>query len=236
MTKARPLIGLTGRRKLASEVVGTPAALGALEADWYFVDYARGILAAGGLPIHLPLDADPLLFVERLDGILLTGGADIDPGLYEADAETDDFPPEPQRDEYELSLLSGAIEAQIPLIGICRGLQLINVHAGGSLNQQVPEHANFDSTPETLAHQVHFAPGSQLHSLYGASIEVNSLHHQTVDEAGEPLRVTARSTDGTVEGFEYEALPIIAVQWHPEMMTSRDADPIFSWLVNAASS
>lgn len=234
MSGSRPLIGLSGRRKTGAHLVETAPTLRHLEADWYYADYARGVLEAGGLPVHLPLDVDPALFVGRLDGVLLSGGADIAPAAYGAVSETDDFPPEPERDAFELTLLTGAAESGIPVLGICRGLQMLNVFAGGTLHQHVPAHARFDEATHSLAHAVEFSPGSTLAELYGTSLDVNSLHHQTVDRVGDNLRVTACAQD-TVEGLEHDTLPIVAVQWHPEMLPSRNTDPIFRWLVERAS-
>ncbi len=231
-----PLIGLTGRRKSASQIVGTPDVLHHLEGDWFYADYARGVLEAGGLPVNLPLDVDPQRYIGRLDGVLLTGGADLDPTLYGQASETDAFPPEPERDAFEVGLFNAAAEAGLPVAGICRGLQMINVACGGSLHQDIPVHAGFDVPPSTLLHSVEMETGTALESLYGKRAEVNSLHHQTVDRLGDSLTVTARADDGTVEGLEHDKLPILAVQWHPEMLPTRSTDPIFQWLVERATS
>ena len=231
---SRPLIGLTGRRKTAGQLVGTPDILHPLEGDWFYADYARGVLEAGGLPVNLPLDVDPALFAGRLDGILLSGGADIDAGRYGAPNGAFDDPAEPGRDSFELQLFKSAAEQSIPVLRICRGLQLVNVATGGTMHQHVPEHAGFTQPPATLLHDVDFAEGSVLNSIYRPGHMVNSLHHQTVDRVGAGLRVTA-SFEGSVEGLEHESLPIVAVQWHPEMLPTRANDPIFKWLIDAAS-
>lgn len=234
MSQIRPLIGITGRRKTAGQIIGTPDILKGLEGDWFYADYARGVLEAGGLPVNLPLDADPKLFAGRLDGLLLTGGADIGPDRYHAAAETNEYPPEPQRDAFELALLAGAVEEGTPVLGICRGLQMINVFAGGTLHQHVPDHGRYDLPTTDLSHSVEITPGSTLESLYGSSIRVNSLHHQTIDRLGANL-VVAATGEGAVEGIEHDLLPIVAVQWHPEMLPTRRKDPIFAWLVTQAS-
>ncbi len=234
MSSPRPLIGLTGRRKTAAQLEGTPANLLGLEGDWYYADYARGVLAAGGLPVNLPLDVDPAEFAGRLDGIVLSGGADVWPERYGAEPAPTADPAETERDAFELSLLDAAVASAIPVLGICRGLQLINVQAGGTLHQDIPEHARYDQAPEATAHPITIVPGSQIAGLYGNEHHVNSLHHQTVDRLGSGLRVTAEH-EGTVEGLEHESLPILAVQWHPEMLTTRDSDPVFRWIVEAAA-
>ncbi len=232
----RPLIGLTGRRKSAASVIGTADSLKGLDGDWYFADYARGVLRAGGLPVHLPLDVDPRWFDGYLDGVLLSGGADVDPVHYGAAAGVETVGLEPERDDFELALVDAAIDTSTPVLGVCRGLQILNVAAGGTLHQHVPVHARYDVAPDALVHSVEFMAGSELARLYGPSAEVNSLHHQTIDRLGDGFRVTAVDpSDGTVEGFEHETLPIVAIQWHPEMLATRDSDPAFAWLVEQAA-
>ncbi len=212
-----------------------PEVLHHLELDLYFADYARGILEAGGIPVHLPMGLNPADVADRLDGVLLSGGADIDPLKFGAEPETNDFPPEPARDEFELALLTEADTRSLPVLGICRGLQMVNVHRGGTLNQDVPPHARFNEAPTTEAHAVTFESDSRLAQLYGADRVVNSLHHQTVQELGRDLRVTATADDGVVEGIESTDGRVVAVQWHPEMMVTRPDDPIFGWIVEAAA-
>lgn len=230
----RPLIGLPGRVKAGSDIAGIPTSFGDAQVDIYVSAYAQGVIAAGGLPVHLPIDVDPLLIVERLDGLLLPGGTDIEPSLYGAETETDVYPPEPERDNLELGLYNGAVDRRLPVLGICRGQQLINVGAGGTLHQDVPPHSAFFLPAASEFHEVRFAAGSTLRELYGPTARVNSLHHQAVDVVGADLRATAWADDGVVEGLEHTSLPIVCVQWHPEMMPTRDTDPVFRWLVDAA--
>lgn len=230
----RPLIGLPGRRKAGRDVAGMLTTFADMQIDLYFANYAKGVIAAGGLPVHLPIDVDPLLIIDRLDGLLLTGGTDIEPSLYGAESETDIYPPEPERDDLELGLFKGAVHRQIPVLGICRGQQIVNVGAGGTLHQDVPPHSGVGHAVDAELHEVTLEPDSILRELYGASVWVNSLHHQAVDTVGEDLRVTGWSDDDVAEGLEHTSLPIVCVQWHPEMMPTRDTDPIFSWLVEAA--
>lgn len=227
----RPLIGLPGRRKRIGDINGFPPALGELRIDLYFSDYASSVYNAGGMPVHLPLDADPAEWVHHLDGLVLTGGADIDPARY-GHANTASSV-EPERDAVEFTLYATALADEIPVLGICRGFQLINVYAGGTLHQDVPTHARHDLPPATPVHELSIVHGSAVHAMFGDHHRVNSLHHQTADEVGAGLRVTARAEDGTPEALEAENATVLAVQWHPEMM-SHD-DPTFAWLVQAAA-
>lgn len=232
----RPLIGLSGRRKKGADIVGNFETLADLDIDLYYSDYGRGVLEAGGLPMYLPIDIDPADAIEHLDGVVLTGGTDIAPRRYGHDPIADLHEPEPERDDFELALLGLASDRSLPTLGICRGLQLINVHAGGTLHQDVPVHAAFDRSPDTHSHSVTLTEGSSLATLYGTSHLVNSLHHQTIADLGTNLTATAQADDGTIEGIEHDSLPIVAVQWHPEMLATRSTDPIFAWLVDAARS
>ena len=165
----------------------------------------------------------------------MTGGPDIEPGFYGQTPKTELDEPSHARDLFEFGLLDAATCSGIPVLGICRGAQIINVHAGGTLHQHLPDHACFDQPVNELSHTVDLVDGSVLRSMYGASLQVNSLHHQAVDAVGAQLRVTARSEDGTVEGVEHESLPWMGIQWHPEMLDRRDQDPVFLWLVEAAA-
>jgi len=231
---AKPRIGITGRAKTGDQIVGTPETLLTVDGYWFYADYARAISEAGGIPLLLGLHADPDDYLSCIDGLLLSGGADISPDVYGAQSETDEFPPEPERDAFELALLKAASAAETPTLGICRGLQLVNVACGGTLHQHVPSHSAFDHPVHTLTHAVATEPGSTIAGLYGEQVKVNSLHHQTVDRVGASLAVTGRAEDGTVEALEHPSLPILAVQWHPEMLPTRPQDPIFSWLVGTA--
>ncbi len=226
----RPLIGLPGRRKRVDDIDGFHPSLGELHIDLYFANYARCVYAAGGMPVHLPIDADSADWVHHLDGLVLTGGSDVGPERYGHENVASTV--EPERDEVEFVLYDTAIADEIPVLGICRGLQLINVHAGGSLAQDVPAHSRYDLAPGVPAHSIAVPAGSVLHDLFGAQHDVNSLHHQIVDELGDGLRVTAVAEDGIIEAFEVAGAAVVAVQWHPEMMGTED--PTFTWVVEAA--
>lgn len=226
----RPLIGLSGRRKPLGDIGGYPPVLDALHIDLYFADYARGVYQAGGMPVHLPIDAEPAEWVEHLAGVVLTGGADVDPARYGHDNSASTV--EPERDAVEFALYESALDAELPVLAICRGFQLVNVAAGGTLHQDVPAHARYDLAPSTAVHDLAITSGTTVHQLYGDHHRVNSLHHQTAAEIGDGLRVTAVAEDGTPEAFELEGASVFAVQWHPEMMCHDD--PTFRWIVDAA--
>lgn len=230
----QPLIGLTGRRAPAARLSTNLPSLSDREIDVYYSNYADAVAAAGGLPVYIPVDEHAAEYVPHLDGLLLTGGEDINPSRYGREVEVELIDPSASRDDYELAMLDAALRTGVPVLGICRGLQLMNVHARGTLLQHVV-HTTIDETPKVPIHDVAFEPGSALAEMYGAERSVNSLHHQAIDTLGDDLLVTARSDDGGIEGIEHEHLPAIGVQWHPEMMPSMTDDPIFAWLVDLAA-
>jgi putative glutamine amidotransferase len=234
MSSPRPLIGLSGRRKRGAQIADFPANLADVAIDVYVNAYARAITEAGGLPVHLPLHVDPAEYAGRLDGLLLSGGTDVEPARYGAAPEPTTLVPEPARDRLELGFVDFAVAEELPVLGICRGLQLLNVWGGGTLHQHVPSHARYDVAGDDRVDELTIEPGSLLHELYGPRLRVNSLHHQTVDRVAAGWTVTARSRGGDVEGLEWPGHDVVAVQWHPELLDSSGSDPIFAWLVERA--
>ncbi len=234
----KPLIGITGRRWPATALGHhVPFAMHDLHFDLHFTDYPRSVALAGGLPVELARDADVDALVERLDGLVLSGGADVDPELYGAEPDVNLGSVERERDEWELALFSAARRVDLPILAICRGFQLLNVALGGTLNQHVEldegaGHPQWDVDGRTPTHEVAVEPGTRTASILPATWSVNSLHHQTVETVGEGLIVTARASDGVVEGVETPDGSILAVQWHPEMLGH--PDPTFTWLVDEA--
>ena len=163
--------------------------------------------------------------VDNLDGLVLQGGIDISPATYGEKPWQDKAEYDPIRDEYELELLRGFVEAGKPVLGICRGAQLLNVYCGGTLVQDIPSQwpgaiAHLDlNCYETLTHEVHFVPGSRLSDIYGyAPQRVNSIHHQCVGELGRGLVIEARSPiDRVPEAIRHTGHSfVMGVQWHPE--------------------
>ena len=200
--------------------------------------YVRAIEEAGGVPLLIPPQSSIDELYEVLDGILFTGGGDLEPTLYDSEDRGSEGV-DPDRDQLELALARRAADAGLPIFGICRGQQLINVALDGGLLQDVGEHRQ-DAPRGAATHEVEVAPGSHLADAIGERVEVNTFHHQVVDpdRIGRGLKVTAFSDDGQrfIEGLESEDGKILAVQWHPEDMTDRDwARRLFRRLVESAA-
>lgn len=192
------------------------------------LSYPRSIARFGGVPVVIPPGvslAEDL--VAMLDGLLLSGGPDIDPGSYGAAPDPALGPTEPELDSFELEVVRLAEAAELPILGLCRGAQLLNVAYGGTLVQDLSERASLDhrqSEPgEQTTHTVTIEPGSRLAGAMGAGEhEVNSFHHQSVLELGRGLRVVARASDGVPEAIEAEGREfVIGVQWHAESLSDR---------------
>lgn len=229
---SKPLIGLPGRRKRGADIAGAPETLADHPVDLYFVRYANAIMEAGGIPVHIPVGLDPLEIVPHLDGVVLTGGADIEPQRYGHDPDGNGEY-EPLRDEREFVLLAGALDRGLPVLGICRGIQVINVHAGGTLHQHLPAHAHFEQDAAHRVHEVYLEPDSILGRMYPEAMKVNSLHHQAIDRLGHGLRAVATDGDGLIEAVENAEGRVLGVQWHPEMY--HEPEPIFDWFVETAA-
>jgi putative glutamine amidotransferase len=186
--------------------------------------YHRLVQQAGGLAVLLPPD-DPAAAeaaVARLDGVVISGGPDVEPVRYGADPHPETGPPARERDAWELALIDAALAAGRPLLGICRGMQLLNVALGGTLVQHLPEkvgHGGHSGPPGVFArHEVRPVPGTRLGELLPAPVTVPTYHHQAVDRLGHGLRTCAQAEDGTPEALEPadEGGFVLAVQWHPE--------------------
>ena len=216
----RPLIGVTTSelRPSGSSTLrrqGEPAhpemALG--------MTYLQAIERAGAVPVVLPPCVSDLeSLISRLDGVCLSGGPDLDPEAYGASERHAELgPTEPSLDAFELALARAALGRGMPLLGICRGAQTLNVACGGTLHQHLPGHRQGEPGCQ-VSHEVEVLPGTRLAGVIGpGSVAVNSFHHQAVDRLGHGLRVCARATDGTVEGIEGPGFAI-GVKWHAETL------------------
>jgi putative glutamine amidotransferase len=243
---ARPLIGIPTQTLHAIE--GIPERL---PASWVMNQrYYRAAAAAGAVPLMIPLLEDTATLRElydRLDGLLLAGGVDMEPATYGEEKTPLTGATDPARDRVELQLARWALEEGKPLFGICRGLQVLNVALGGTLVQDIaaewPGAVRHDYLPtqgfarDHLAHPVTVTPGSRLHAVLGSeSVEVNSMHHQAVAQLGAGLRVTAVAPDGLIEAVETVGDGfVLAVQWHPESMSGAHAARLLAPFLAAAS-
>ncbi|MDP7395845.1 MAG: gamma-glutamyl-gamma-aminobutyrate hydrolase family protein [Lentisphaeria bacterium] len=204
------------------------------------VEYIECVRRAAGAVVLLPPgDTDIVDCLQRLDGLILAGGGDIDPALYGGEDHDTVYMTDIDRDRDEIAMVRRAVDADVPLFGICRGMQIVNVALGGSLHSHLPDiideldhrvanpaAAPDDPNPTTFTpHLVSIAPGSKLSALLGVTeCEIASWHHQAVRQVPESLQVVATAADGTVEAVESCDHRLFAVQWHPEITAA--ADPV----------
>lgn len=238
----KPLIGCTTYRKLSDQ---NPP----LDILGLMPSYLEAILAAGGVPVMIPLglsEDDLLVVIQQMDGILLPGGGDIEPSVYQGQGHPTVGGIDNDRDRVELMVARTAVAQQKPLLAICRGLQVLNVALGGSLWEDVEllmpqamHHEHVKSHPRNhLAHNVTIEPGSLLARQLGRmETAVNSLHHQGIRRLANELRATAVAPDGLIEGIEVIDHPYaVGVQWHPENLIHNAPHMLglFQGLVEAA--
>jgi putative glutamine amidotransferase len=184
----------------------------------YYVPYRRAVEAAGAVPVELPPGTEQL---PGVDGLLLPGGWDVDPSLYGEPKDEKVGPIDRELDDTELRMFRQARERELPVLGICRGQQVINVAMGGSLVQHLEDHDVREHGRSHLAHTIDVDPESELgQAAREHKIRENSFHHQAVKTLAQGLQQTARGEDGTVEGVESDDGLIVAVQCHPEELTT----------------
>ena len=233
----RPVIGIT----LDSEAPG-----GYSNLPWYALreNYADAVAAAGGLPLPLPHEPERAAeYLDLIDGLVITGGAfDVDPALFGAGERHPTVITKDRRTAFELAVTRGAIERDLPVLGICGGQQLLHVVLGGQLIQHIP-----DEVPEALAHEqpnprdepghsVAVKPGTLLHRIVGTDrLDVNSAHHQAAKGEPDGVIINAVAPDGVIEGIEaIDRKFCIGVQWHPEYGVSAGDAAIFQAFIKAA--
>ena len=234
----RPLIGIT----LDAEQPG-----GYSKFPWYALrqNYCDAVVAAGGLPVALPHEPGQAeLYLDRIDGLLITGGAfDVDPSYYGDPDKHQSVTTKDVRTQFEFAVTQGALKRDMPVLGICGGQQLLHVALGGKLIQHIP-----DSVADALAHEqknprdqaghvVAVAPGTLLHRIVGSGeLAVNSAHHQAALDEPPGVVVNARAPDGVIEGIEASKFRFcLGVQWHPEFHISDGDRRIFAAFVQAAA-
>lgn len=240
----RPLIGVTMGREKSQRFFGL---------SLYIMNqtYVRTLENLGALPVMIPLnmsEATLLGTFQRLDGLFLPGGEDIDPSNYGNDRHPLLGATDRERDRTELLLTRWALQAGMPVLGVCRGVQMINVACGGTLTQDLhsenPELDKHDYFPPSferyrISHSIAIEPESRLAEAMGQQHEVNSMHHQGIAQVGYGLRVVARAEDGLPEALEAPELPfVVGVQWHPEELSKTDqmsANLFYNFVHTAAS-
>jgi putative glutamine amidotransferase len=213
---AKPVVGIT--------TYLTHASFGAWELDAALVpaDYVRAIVRAGGVPLLVPPAADSAETLDALDGVVFSGGSDLDPTLYGApETHPETVGVVRERDEFELALMQEALARDMPILAICRGSQVLNVALGGDLEQHVPDRVGTNVHKETAGifaeHDVEVLADTRLSAILGDRHDVKSHHHQGFGALGAGLREAARAPDGTVEALEDPARRFtLGVLWHPE--------------------
>jgi putative glutamine amidotransferase len=226
-------VGTRPRILLSSGTADVPIAEGFLPSHYVGQGYARAIAEGGGLPLLVPNVAGyeaelAVAAVEQADGLLLTGGTDIDPATYDRSLDEDQTRhPDPARDRIELALIGAARKRGLPILGICRGFQMLNVAYGGTLDQHRPhEGSTIVEHPRLRIEQtnVSLTPGSVVARAVGCEqIAVYCLHHQAIDLIGSGLRATGTAADGLIESLEEPSADfVLGVLWHPEQMLERD--------------
>ena len=228
----RPIIGITGELEAARwrdwirEAVVSP------------VSYTRAVERAGGSPVVLPPvpTSSVASLIAKIDGLVIAGGRDVDPSLYDESPHEQTDMPDHRRDRFELHMIRAAIEADLPFLGICRGMHILNVARGGTLVQHLPDRLGTEShKPDPVkltTHDLEISAASKLGRVLGASAQVPAAHHQGLDRLGTGLLTVAWTPDQVVEAVELEGHKFgLGVQWHPE---EGDDARIFEALVAAA--
>lgn len=238
MPASRPFVALPGRASDAAEGLRTEVVAAGTR-------YATAVERAGGQPVLLPpfLDIDECAVRERaqaalsrVDALVMVGGVDIDPARYGAPRHARTSGVDTTQDSFEFALVEAAIAIELPVLAICRGMQVLNVARGGTLVQHLPD--DLSRNPHRkVHHEVHLADGSFVAEAVGAiDVSGHSVHHQAVDRVGQGLRVTGRASDGVVEAIELDHGWVVGVQWHPEDTAEHDPhqSALFEALVQQA--
>lgn len=229
----KPIIGITGN---ISKIVGDNNAT--FNVNYSPLGFSQAIERAGGIPIILPITHQENLeeMVSIVDGLLFTGGEDVSPSFYNEEPRMVIGPTSPERDQSEIRLMKEAMKQSKPILGVCRGMQLINVVMGGSLYQDLSENPNITiqhvqkTRPHHPTHTLIVEEGSHLSQIYNTGDYVNSFHHQVLKEIAPGLIVTAWSHDQVPEAIEYfeDGQSILGLQWHPELNALRNNQQSFA--------
>jgi putative glutamine amidotransferase len=203
------------------------------------ISYVTSVIRSGGCPLLLPPSStEPGIPLSALDGLVVTGGPDVDPTLYGADPHPETGVPRHERDVWEMALCRAALDDDLPILAICRGLQVLNVAMGGTLHQHLPDVVGNSQHRETVgqmtSNEISLLEGSGVASIVGSRTEGLCHHHQAVDRLGRRMRAVGFAADGTIEAVEVAGQEFaLGVQWHPE--DNPDDDRLFEALVEAAT-
>ena len=237
----RAIIGIS-----SSIIVDNSGSFAGYKRAYVNKDYVDAVIRAGGVPLIIPFSTDKEVIISQaqlIDGLILSGGHDINPYNYGQEPSQKIGETFPERDTYEMILLEKSKKRNIPILGICRGFQLINVAAGGTLYQDlslIPGNIlkhNQVSNPTLKTHKVEIKENSFISSIFGKETMVNSFHHQVIDKVANDFIVVAKASDGVVEAIEHKTYKfLVAVQWHPEMLAvnCEKARELFSKFVEEA--
>lgn len=211
-------------------------------------DYINAVMLSGGVPLVMPnIEGDDNIaaLAGLADGILFSGGEDVHPSYFNEDLKADNLKINDKRDKFEMQLAEKVIPMDLPVLGICRGMQLLNIASGGNIYQDIGmqyktdlRHSNPQSSKDDIIHEVKLVETTKLHNLYGRSLKgVNSFHHQAVKDLAPGLKASAHSEDGILEAYELEGDRFfIGLQWHPEMLFEKYPEElkIFKFFVESA--
>ena len=237
----RAIIGIS-----SSIIVDNSGSFAGYKRAYVNKDYVDAVIRAGGVPLIIPFSTDKEVIISQaqlIDGLILSGGHDISPYNYGQEPSQKIGETFPERDTYEMILLEESKKRDIPILGICRGFQLINVAAGGTLYQDLSlipgnilKHDQV-SNPTLKTHKVEIKENSFISSIFGKETMVNSFHHQVINKVANDFIVVAKASDGVVEAIEHKTYKfLVAVQWHPEMLAvnCEKARELFSKFVEEA--
>lgn len=237
----KPIIGIS-----SSVIVDDSGSFAGYKRAYVNKDYVDAVIKAGGVPLIIPFNTDKEVIISQaqvIDGLIISGGQDVSPYNYGQEPSPLLGETFPERDTYEMLLLEEAKKRNLPILGICRGFQIINVAGGGTLYQDlsligksVLKH-NQVSKPTLKTHKIHIEENSVISEIFGKETMVNSFHHQALDKVADDFKVVARASDGVVEAIQHKTYKfLVGVQWHPEMLAVEcdEARKLFNRLIEEA--
>lgn len=237
----KPIIGISG-----SLIIDNGGMFPGYKRAYVNDDYVQAVIKAGGIPFIIPFSEDKLVVemsAQHIDGLILSGGHDVSPLNYNEEPDGKLGEVFPERDEFDFQLLAAAKKREIPVFGVCRGFQIINVAHGGTLYQDLScreekciKHSQGHS-PSLGTHSVKIEEDSRLASILGIDLRINSFHHQIIKEVAPSFKAVAHAADGVVEAIESnDGEPIFGTQWHPEMMAGTNSSmlDLFKYFIELA--